>query len=54
MREIFLALGSAMLEKLLEKVKKAYCYGLVSDEVTDVSVVEMLITFIQYLNKETG
>ena len=54
MREIFLALGSALFEKLLEKVKKAYCYGLLTDEVTDVSVMEMLITFIQYFDKETG
>lgn len=54
MREIFLALDSALLEKLLEKVKKAYCYGLLTDEVTDVSVMEMLITFIQYFDKETG
>ena len=54
MREIFLAPGSALLEKLLEKVKKAYCYGLLTDEVTDVSVMEMLITFIQHFDKETG
>lgn len=53
-REIFLALGSAFLEKLLEKVKKAGCYGLLTDEVSDVTVKEMLITFIQYFNKETG
>lgn len=53
-REIFLALGSALLENLLEKVKKAGCYGLLTDEVTDVTVMEMLITFIQYFNKETG
>ena len=36
MREIFLALGSPLLEKLLEKVKKTYCYDLLTDEVTDV------------------
>lgn len=53
-REIFLALGSALLEKLLEKVKNTTCYGLLTDEVTDVSVLEMLITFIQYFDKETG
>ncbi|KAL9978156.1 hypothetical protein ACROYT_G015643 [Oculina patagonica] len=53
-REIILALGSALLVKLLEMVKKAGCYGLLADEVSDVTVMEMLITFIQYFNKETG
>ena len=53
-RDIFLALGSALLEKLLEKVKKAGCYGLLTDEVTDVSVLEMLMTFVQFFNSDTG
>lgn len=52
-REIFLALASSLHKKLLEKVKKACCYGLLTDEVTDVTVMEMLISFIQYFNKET-
>lgn len=51
MREIFLALGSALLDKLLERVKKAYCYSLLTKEVTDVSVLEMFVTFIQYFDK---
>ena len=50
MREIFLALGSALLDKLLERVKKAYCYSLLT-KVTDVSVLEMFVTFIQYFDK---
>ena len=53
-REMFLALGAALQDKLLEKVKKAHCFGLLSDEVTDVSVLEMLITFIQYFDHKTG
>ena len=53
-RDIFLSLGSVILEQLLEKVKKAGCYGLLTDEVTDVSVLEMLVTFIQFVNSDTG
>ena len=53
-REIFLALGAALQDKLLENVKKAHCFGLLSDEVTDVSVLEMLITFIQHFDNKTG
>lgn len=51
-REIFLALGGSLLDNLLEKVKKAYCSGLLTDEVTDVSVPEMVITFAQFLNNK--
>lgn len=53
-REIFLALGTALQDKLLEDVKKAHYFGLLSDEVTDVSVLEMLFTFSQYFNNKTG
>ena len=53
-REIFSALGAALQDKLLENVKKAHCFGLLSDEVTDVSVLEMLITFIQFFDNKTG
>lgn len=53
-RAIFLVLGSALLDKLLEKVMKTYCHGLLTDKFTDVSVLEMLVTFIQYFDKEKG
>lgn len=53
-REIFLALGGSLLDNLLEKVKKVYCFDLLTDEVTDVSVLEMLITFVQLFDNKTG
>ena len=49
-----MALGTALQDKMLENVKKAHCFGLLSDEVTDESVLEMLITFIQYFDNKTG
>ena len=52
-REIFLALGSSLLDNLLEKVK-AYCFGHLTDEVTDVSVLDLLTTFDQFFDNKTG
>ena len=52
-RSIFLAIGRALMERLLTNVKEAGCYGLLSDEVTDISVMEILITFVQFFNSKT-
>ena len=52
-RSIFLAIGEALMEKVLDSAKKAGCYGLLSDEVTDISVMEILITFVQFFNSKS-
>ena len=52
-QSIFLGIGSTLMEKILNNAKKAGCYGLLCDEVTDVSVMELLVTFIQFFNSET-
>lgn len=52
-QSIFLAIGSTLMERILNNAKKAGCYGLLCDEVTDISVMEILITFIQFFNSET-
>ena len=38
----------------LEKVKTGYCFGLLTDDVTDMSALEMLITFVQSFDNKTG
>lgn len=53
-RELFLLLGQALKDEIVKKVKNANSYGLMVDEATDVSVVEQLISFIQFANPETG
>lgn len=53
-RELFLLLGQALKDEIVKKVKNADSYGLMVDEATDVSVVEQLISFIQFANPETG
>jgi len=53
-RELFLLLGQALKDEIVKKVKNANSYSLMVDEATDVSVVEQLISFIQFANPETG
>lgn len=51
--EIFLTLGKVMKERIL-KVRAASCFGLMTDEMTDVSVTSQLITFVQYFDTQSG
>ena len=53
-QELFLLLGQALKDEIVKKVKNANSYGLMVDEATDVSVVEQLLSFIQFANPETG
>ena len=52
-RELFL-LGQALKDEIVKKVKNANSYSLMVDEATDISVIEQLISFIQFANPETG
>ena len=52
-RSIFLAIGTVLMEKVLDNAKKAGCDGLLSDKVTDISVMEILMIFIQFFNSKT-
>lgn len=53
-RDIFLILGETVKELLLERVRMAEAYGLMTDEVTDISVKTQLITFIQFFDEDPG
>lgn len=52
--EIFLTIGNVVKELTLKKVRAASCFGLMTDEMTDVSVTSQLITFVQYFCTESG
>lgn len=52
--EIFLTIGNVIKEITLKKVGAASCFGLMTDETTDVSVSSQLITFVQYFDTESG
>ena len=53
-REIFIAVGEAVKSSVLEQAKQAQAYGLLTDEVSDISVTEHLMTFIQFFNQSSG
>lgn len=53
-RDFFLLLGDTVKDSVIEKAHKAQAYGLLTDEVSDISVTEHLITFIQYFDQELG
>ena len=52
-REMFLTLG-VIKSALLQRLEKAKAFGLLTDEVTDVAVMQHLVTFVKYLNVETS
>ena len=41
--EILLTIGNVVKELTLKKVRAARCFGLITDEMTDVSVVEFMV-----------
>ena len=53
-REIYLALGETVKRNLLEKARKAKSFGILIDEVTDISVTSQLISFLQFWDEESS
>ena len=51
--EIFTTLGEVMRDMLLNDVRKSPAFGILTDEVCDISVTENLMTFIQFYRSET-
>lgn len=52
--EIIDLLGKTVQGTYLREVRQGSCYGLMVDEVTDISVAEQMVTFIQYYSKADG
>ena len=53
-REMFSTLGCAVKENVLTRAKTAGCFGLLVDDVSDISVMEQMITFIQFYDKDSS
>ena len=47
-QEMFSTLGCAVKENVVTRAKMAGCFGLLVDDVSDVSIMEQVITFIQF------
>ena len=54
MRERFSTLGCAVKENVVTRAKMAGCFGLRVDDVSDISVMEQMITFIQFYDKDSS
>ena len=50
LRDIFLTIGEVIQDTIIKQATQAGCYGILMDEVTDISVLELLVTFIQYVH----
>ncbi|CAC5389651.1 unnamed protein product [Mytilus coruscus] len=50
-REMFLSIGDVITEDLVQEVNMADSFGLMIDEVTDISLLEQLVCFIQYVDR---
>ena len=53
-RELFLTLEQVILEQLLEKVHRSNFVGLLCDDVTDITTLEQFISFIQFVDPNSG
>ena len=53
-RELFLTLGQVILDQLLEKVRRSRFFGLLCEDVTDIAVLTQFITFIQFVDPQSG
>ena len=51
---MFLLFGHTVKAQMIRKVSEGSSYGLVTDEVCDISNKEQLVTFIKYVDRETS
>ena len=49
-----MTLGDTVKQTLLKKARKAKSFGLLMDEVTDITVSSQLISFIQFWDQENS
>lgn len=52
-REIYLTIGQTIKEMILEQVREAGIYGLLTDNATDIAVMEQMVTFVSYIDPLT-
>ncbi len=50
-QEVFLTIGEAITDDILEQVSSAGCIGLLCDDVTDIATLEQMLTFVQYVHQ---
>ena len=50
MQEVFHTIGAAVRDEIIANLKKANCLGFLCDDVCNVSTIEQMVTFVQYVN----
>ena len=53
-REMFLLLGKVIKEHVCKRARLSNCFGLLCDEVCDISCKEELVTFLKFVDPDTG
>ena len=54
LKELVLNLGDQLTEDIIQEIRKSNVYGLLTDEVTDLSNTLQLVTFIKYYDQNLG
>ena len=54
LREMLIILSSTSVEGLTKGIKNSKCFGLLTDEVTDISNMQQVVTFIKFFDMEKG
>ena len=53
-REMFLLLGKVIKEHVCKRAQLSNCFGLLCDEVCDISCKKQLVTFLKFVDPDTG
>ena len=54
LKELVVTLGDQLTEDIIQEIKKSNVYGLLTDEVMDLSNTLQLVTFIKYFDQNLG
>ena len=45
-------IGDTIKEKIVESIKQSKSFAILTDEVTDISNIQQLVTFVQYFDSK--
>lgn len=51
---MFITLGESIQEIILERIRRAKSFGILADDAADVPVLQQLIIFLKYVNRDMG
>ena len=54
LRKMLLLIATTIVEDIVEKIKESELYGFLTDEVTDISNICQLVSFVKFFDTEKG